>query len=120
MTASVRKINTANTVNLTKMKDGQANLKGLIATNTSAAAIFLKFYWYAATPAVPVPVVGTTVPDITIELPALGTTTGTVMQSWPDGITKTGELYFAVTNLSADNDATVVAAGSGLISIIYE
>lgn len=115
MTAAVLKLNTANSTNLTKLKDGPANLKGIACLNTTAAAIFLKFYWSAV-----VPTVGTTVPDITIELPALGTTTGNVLQSWPDGITKAGELYLAVTNLAADSDATVVTAGAGLISVLYE
>lgn len=121
MTAAVFKLNTANTTNLTKVKDSTpATLKGIAALNTTAAAIFLKFYWYVPTAAAPTPTVGTTVPDITIELPALGTTTGNVLQSWPDGIQKAGQLYFAVTNLAADTDATVVAAGAGLISVIYE
>jgi hypothetical protein len=120
MTATVRKLNTANTTNLTKIKDGPSDLKGVAALNTTAAAIFLKFFWYTPTAAAPTPTVGTTVPDITIEIPALGTTTGSVLQSWPDGITKAGELWFAVTNLAADSDNTAVAAGSGLVSILYE
>jgi len=120
MTATVLKIATANTTNLTKVKDQPANLKGISCLNTSAAAIFLKFYWYIPTPSAPTPTVGTTVPDMTIELPALGTTTGNVIQSWPDGISKAGLLFLAVTNLAADSDATVVAAGAGLISVLYE
>lgn len=120
MTASVTKLTTANTTNLTKVKDQPASLKGISCLNTSAAAIFLKFFWYLPTPAAPLPTVGTTVPDITIELPALGTTTGNVIQSWPDGLQKSGLLFFAVTNLAADADATVVAAGAGIISVFYE
>jgi hypothetical protein len=121
MTATVLKLTTANTTNLTKVKDNvPASLKGIAATNTTAAAIFLKFYWYLPTAAAPLPTVGTTVPDMTIELPALGTTTGSILQSWPDGIQKAGQLFFAVTNLAADSDATVVAAGAGIISVIYE
>lgn len=120
MTASVLKLATANTTNLTKVKDQPASLKGISCLNTTAAAIFLKFYWYVPTPSAPVPTVGTTVPDITIELPALGTTTGNVIQSWPDGLQKAGLLFFAVTNLAADSDSTAVAAGAGLISVFYE
>lgn len=120
MTAAVKKFNTANTTNLTKLKDGAANLKGIAALNTTAAAIFLKFFWYTPTASAPVPTVGTTVPDITIEIPALGTTTGSILQSWPDGITKQGELWLAVTNLAADSDNTAVAAGAGLVSVFFE
>lgn len=121
MTCAVFKLTTANTTNLTKVKDAApATFKGLAALNTTAAAIFLKFYWYLPTAAAATPTVGTTIPDITIELPALGTTTGNVLQSWPDGIQKAGQLFLAVTNLAADSDATVVAAGSGIISVFYE
>lgn len=121
MTAAVLKLTTANTTNLTQVKNvATASLKGIAALNTTAAAIFLKFFWYTPTPAAPTPTVGTTVPDITIELPALGTTTGNVLQSWPDGLQKAGLLFLAVTNLAADNDATAVAAGSGIISVFYE
>jgi hypothetical protein len=121
MTALVFKLNTANTTNLRQIKDQATGvLKGISALNTTAAAIFLKVYWYTPTAAAPTPTVGTTVPDITIEIPALGTTTGNVNQSWPDGLSKAGLLFIAVTNLAADADATVVAAGSGLVSIFYE
>lgn len=121
MTAIVRKLTTANSTNLTQVKDGAtASLKGYACLNTTAAMIFLKFYWYVPTAAAPAPTVGTTVPDITIPLPALGTTTGGAQQSWPDGLQKAGLLYLAVTNLAADSDATVVAAGSGIISVFYE
>lgn len=120
MTAAVKKLNTANTTNLTKLKDNPGTLKGIACTNTTAAAIFLKFFWYVPTASAPTPTVGTTVPDITIEVPALGTTTGTVLQSWPDGLQRAGELWLAVTNLAADNDNTAVAAGAGLISVFFE
>lgn len=120
MTASVLRLVVANTTNLTKVKDQPASLKGIAALNTTAAAIFLKFYWYVPTASNPTPAVGTTVPDITIEIPALGTTTGTILQSWPDGLQKSGLLFLAVTNLSADSDNTAVAANSGIISVFYE
>lgn len=120
MTAAVFKLNTAATTNLTKIKDGPATLKGIAFVNTTAAAIFVRFYWYIPTSAAPDPSVGTTAPDITIEVPALGTTTGGVTQSWPDGITKAGRLYMAVTTLPADTDATAVGAGAGILSVFYE
>ncbi len=120
MTASVLKLAAANTVNLTKVKDGPAKLMGVELLNTTAAAIYIKFYFHQPTEAVPAPVVGTTVPDMTIQIPALGTTTGSDGRDWANGITKPGNLYFALTNLPADNDATVVAAGSGLVSILFE
>lgn len=121
MTAQVVKLAAANTTNLTRVKDGPAKLMGCELTNTTAAAVFIKFYWHLPTAAVPIPVVGTTVPDITIEIPALGTTTGSDSRDWASGLIKNvGNLFFAITNLVADNDATAVAAGSALVSVFFE
>lgn len=115
MTAAVRKINTAATTNLTKLKDGPANFKGFVFNNPSGAAIFVKLYWYTPTTAAPVPVVGTTVPDITIQIGTIGSD----HESFPDGVTKAGELWVATTLLVTDADATAVPAGV-LLSVFYE
>lgn len=115
MTAAVRKINTAATTNLTKIKDGSANFKGYVFNNPSGAAVFVKLYWYTPTPAAPTPTVGTTVPDITIQL----ATVASDHESWPDGVTKAGELWLATTLLVTDADATIVPAGV-LLSVFYE
>lgn len=120
MASSIFKLATANTTNLTKIKAERSNVTGMCLLNTTAAAIYLKLYWYLPTAAAPIPVVGTTVPDVTILIPALGTTTGMVTESWYPGITDPGELWIAVTNLPADSDSTAVAAGAGLISLFYE
>jgi hypothetical protein len=115
MTAAVRKINTANSTNLTKLKDGSANFKGFLINNPSGAAAFVKLYWFTPTASVPIPVVGTTVPDITIQVG----TVGSDHESFPDGITKAGELWLATTLLVTDADATAAPAGI-LISLFYE
>jgi hypothetical protein len=120
MTARVLKLSTAASTNLTLVKDGPANVKGLIGVNTAAYAIFVKLYWYIPTAAAPAPTVGTTIPDVTIEVGALGTATGGIQESWPDGFTKSGQLYLAVTKLAADNDATAVVAGDGILTLLYE
>lgn len=116
MTALVRRIVTANTTNLTKIKDQNANLDGYVLTNTTGSAIFFKAYWYQPTSAAPLPVVGTTVPDLTVTMAA----NATAAQSWPNGMTKAGELWIAVTNSVGDTDATAVAANSGVITVLYE
>jgi hypothetical protein len=121
MSSGVLKLTAANSVNLTKVKDAAAKLTGCELLNTTAAAVFIKFYWFIPSDAVPQPVVGTTVPDITIEIPALGTATGSDGRDWTNGLIKNqGALYFAITNLAADADATVVAAGSAIVSIFFE
>lgn len=121
MTALVRRIVVANTTNLTQIKDQAVGvLKSVDAVNTTAAAVFVKFYWYVPTASNPTPTVGTTVPDLTLEIPALGTTTGNLTRDWASGLSKAGLLFLAVTNLVADNDATAVAAGSAVITVGYE
>lgn len=121
MTALVKRIVVANTTNLTQVKDGAPGvLRSVDAVNTTAAAVFIKFYWYVPTASAQTPTVGTTVPDLTLEIPALGTTTGNLNRDWASGLAKSGLLFLAVTNLVADNDSTAVAAGSAVITVGYE
>lgn len=122
MTASVYRLVTANTTNLNQVRNGPAKVKGIIAVNTAAYAIFVKLYWFQPTSSASGPTVGTTLPDVTIALPALGTTTPSgVMQSFTEGFAaKNGNLFIAVTKLAADSDTTAVAAGDGLISLLVD
>lgn len=121
MTASVYRLVTAGSTNLTKVKDSNAVIKGLIAVNTAAYAIFVKLYTFTPSATAAAPTVGTTAPSVTIEIPALGTTTGGVQESWPDGFScGDGNLFLAVTKLAADSDTTAVTAGDGLISLLIE
>lgn len=121
MTATVFRLVTAATTNLTKVRDGPATVKGIIAVNTAAYAIFVKLYWYVPTNAAPTPTVGTTAPHVTIELPALGTTTGGIERSFTEGFSGgNGQLWMAVTKLATEADATVVVAGDGLISLLVD
>ncbi len=121
MASAPFKLTAANSTNLTRVKDGAAAvLKSFDGVNTSAGAVYVKFYWYVPTAAAPTPTVGTTVPDLTIQLPALGTTTANENRDWASGLTKAGILYIAITNLPADSDATAVAAGSAIVTIGYE
>ena len=120
MTAAVFKLTTAASTNLTKLKDGPANLKGFAFVNVAAAAIYVKFYWYLPTGAVPAPVVGTTIPDLTIKVPLAADATGSIKESFPDGMSKAGNLWMAVTTGAADGDSGAVAAGDGILSVMYE
>lgn len=121
MASTPFKLTAANSTNLTKLKDiGSGVLKSVDAINTTAAAVFLKFYWFPFNASAAAPTVGTTVPDLTIEIPALGTTTGNVNRDWSAGLSKAGVLWFAITNLVADSDNTAVAAGSAIVTIGFE
>lgn len=115
------KFTTVNTTNLQRIKPYQSNLSGIVCVNTAAYAIFVKLYWFQPTAAAASPTVGTTVPDYTFLVPALGTTTGGLQWDLSQGLpTKAGELWVAVTKLAADTDTTVVVAGDGIITIQVE
>ena len=121
MTATVFRLVTGATTNLTKVRDYPTTVKGIIAVNTAAYAIFVKLYWFAPTASAPAPTVGTTPPQVTIEIPALSTTTGGVLQSFTEGFTGgNGNLWIAVTKLAADSDTTATVAGDGLISLLVD
>lgn len=115
------KFTTAATTNLQSVRAGQtANLKGYSAVNSAAYPIFLKLYWFINTASASAPTVGTTVPSMTIGINAGSAIVVGQSGSWPDGITGNGELWAAVTKLAADSDATVVASGDGIITLLVE
>lgn len=121
MTASVYRLVTAGSTNLNQVRGSPATVKGIIAVNTAAYEIFIKLYWFRPTASASGPTVGTTPPSVTIAIPALGTTTGGIMQSFDEGFQGgDGNLFIAVTKLAADSDTTAVVAGDGLISLLVE
>lgn len=113
MASRTVRLATGSTTNLTLLSVSPAlNLTGLLATNTAAYAIFVKFYWFdKSTGAAVAPTVGTTLPDLTINVP-----TASSFNIRFDGITKRGDLWVAVTKLAADTDTTATVAGDGLIT----
>ena len=105
------RLNSAASTNLTKIQDMGANMRGILAINTNAAARFLKFY-----DSVDPPTVGTTVPALTVQMPATAMT-----QLFPtDAVAWKNALWIATTVNAADSDATAVGAGDLLVSVFYE
>jgi hypothetical protein len=110
MAAVPFKFTTTASTNLLPVRAGQtANLKGFSVANV-ATVIYIKLYWTNTTP-----VVGTTVPNMTIGVAASANTT----EGWPDGITGNGELWVAVTAAAADSDSGVAAAGA-IVTLLVE
>lgn len=120
MTATVKRIVTAGSTNLQQLNtlaDSPPKLKGWIIVNTAAYAIFVKFYWFKPTATAAAPTVGTTAPQITVQIP----TVAMDAQSFTEGmIGGDGQLWIAVTKLAADSDTTAVVAGDGLLSILID
>lgn len=89
--------------------DQGGSIKGIIVVGPATAS-YIKFYWTNGTP-----VVGTTVPGVTIGVAA----TTNLMQSFPDGITGNGQLWVAVTGAAADSDSSN-APTSVIITVLVE
>lgn len=98
-------------LNQLKIQTSGANIRGLIAVNTNAAARYVKFY--DADSAV---TVGTDIPALTIYLaPSVGTFVFPT-----DGINFKLGLVMAMTTGAADTDTTAVGAGDVILTVLYE
>lgn len=106
----------ANTTNFTLL--GNCNLVGGYVINTNAAIRYLKFYNAPAGGAVPV--VGTTVPFLTVQLPASGATTLDSVVPDMEGLQSSGPLWMATTVNIAFTDTTAVGAGDLYIHLAFE
>lgn len=102
----------AATTNATSIKATAGTVFQILASNVGAAAAFLKIFNLATAPTV-----GTSVPLLTIPIPATGVVTipfGTLGLRFSTGIA------FSITNLIADADATVIAAAQVKVAISYQ
>jgi hypothetical protein len=95
-------INSTATTNATLVKGGAGTLYNLGASNTGAAAAFIKLYNKATAPTV-----GTDVPVLTLVVPAGGNAD---FDLGPMGHRFATGIGLAITNLAADTDTTAVAA----------
>ena len=100
-TPTVLNTNSAATTNATLVKGSAGTLYGVTASNTGAAAAFVKFYNKATAPTV-----GTDVPVLTLAIPAGGTLPNPIGGL---GHRFTTGIAMAITNLAADSDTTAVA-----------
>ena len=104
-----RQVSAAST-NLAQVKNYGANLKGALIINTNAATRYVKLY-----DSTDQPVVGTTVPALTIQAPS-----GQTVLAWPDGINISHSLWMATTVNAIDSDTTVVGAGDLITQLFVE
>jgi hypothetical protein len=104
-------VNSAATTNATSVKASAGTVYSITASNTGAAAAFVKFYNLAAAPTV-----GTSVPVFTMSIPASGTVT---INPSLVGIRFATGIALAITNLAADSDTTAVAANQVKVATSY-
>lgn len=93
----------AASVNSTNLKDSAGTLEELALFNTTAAAIYVKFYDKATAPTV-----GTDPPAFTLVIPANGSL---ILQSSLGKPFASG-IGYGITGAEADSDTTAVTAGS--------
>jgi hypothetical protein len=83
---------------------------GFAATNAEGAIYFLKLYWQGNTNLLPV--VGTTVPSIT--MPIQTASTGFDLK---EPLLQLGPLWYTVTKNAGDTDATALTTGGDVITL---
>lgn len=108
-TASI--VNSAATTNATSVKASAGTVYQITATNSGAAAAFLKIYNLAAAPTV-----GTSVPALTLAVPPSGVVS---VNLGAMGLRLGTGIALAITNLVADADTTAVAANQVKLAISY-
>lgn len=97
-----------------------AKLAGYIVLNTNAAAdVWVKMYWSRQGE---VPVVGTTIPDITFGASLAGTAPAIAQAalSIDNPVGRMGQLYMWITALPAASDTTSTGAGDGIITLLLQ
>lgn len=109
--SSTSAVNSAATTNATSIKASSGAVFSISASNTGAAAAFVKFYNKASAPTV-----GTDVPIITLTIPAGGSVSLPFGQF---GLRFSTGIAMAITNLAADTDTTAVAASQVKVLTSY-
>lgn len=108
---SIHRLVSAATTNATVVKATPGLLTGYIAGNINAAVRYLKIYDIAVAPTV-----GTTVPKLTIHLPASGVTN----YPFPHPISFNTGIAIALTTGLADADTGAVALSEITVHILYK
>lgn len=108
--ATISKVASAATTNATSVKGSAGRVIGWVFCNTSAAFKFVRFYNKATAP-----VVGTDSPAIIVGVPP----NSTIIKTTEGGSGYSLGIAYAITNLVADLDATVVAANDVVGAIYY-
>jgi hypothetical protein len=111
MSVTASAVNSAATTNATSIKASAGTVFSITASNTGAAAAFVKFYNLATAPTV-----GTSTPIITLSIPASGTVNVPFGQF---GYRFSTGIALAITNLAPDTDTTAVAAAQVKVLTSY-
>ena len=99
-----------------EVKGTPGQVYGFIATNRRTSPLFLKFYNDTAANVI----VGTTVPVMTIEIPANATDHTAMVTGFPVGVQFDAAITIAATTGFADNDTGAPGANELIINVFYK
>lgn len=116
------KFTTAAGLNLQKVGNGNTKFRGGAFVNTTDDPYYVKLYWSTLEAG---PVVGTTVPDVTIGVPPLADEdnfgSGMTGFSLAEGLAaRSGNLWIAATGAAADSDTTNTSSGQGVVTVFVD
>jgi hypothetical protein len=99
---------------LTQLQGEAVALLGITATSAESAGYFVKIWW-AHNSGTEIPVIGTTAPDLTIEVG-----TGGICQEFNHPLQGGGPAWVSVTKNAADTDATALTTGGDVITLFLD
>ena len=88
---------------------------GMAATCAEAAAYFVKIWWGGTAAGTELPVIGTTAPNLTIQVPTTGT-----FQEFNHPLQGGGPMWVAATKNAGDTDDTALTTGGDVISLFVD
>jgi hypothetical protein len=108
-------VSTTSAPALVLLKGGQqCDLWGIIATSAEAAnSMYVKLFWGGNNNAVPV--LGTSIPDVTFNIPITG-----IVAPLDVPIVHSGPLWYAIVKNNVYTDATALATGGGLVTFLLD
>lgn len=112
---SFKKVLSANNTTSVAVKASAGQLYSIVATNTNAAARFLKLYNVAQGSVT----VGTTTPDMTFAIPGNTAGAGFVLDTGGIGIAFGTAITYGITTGVADGDTGAPAANEVVATILY-
>ena len=100
---------------LTQIHGEAVAFLGLIATNAESATFYLKLFW-GRNKGVEIPVLGTTVPDITIAIPSAGLPPEVFNYPLQGG----GPCWVAATLNAIYTDTTALSTGGDIVTLFLD
>jgi hypothetical protein len=93
--------------------NGASDLLAVVATSVETTPFYLKFWWSGNSNLAPT--IGTTIPKLTLAVPVAGVN---FHLNFP--LNNGGLLYFWASTNAADTDATALAVGGDVVTVVFD